>query len=350
MMFLTYKTHVNHNKKILLFTTLRCGSSACYDYLTPDLGWELFHGAEELHDIPKLQNYVKSGYKFYVLLKNPWLKLCSGFEMAVPGWHYGDVKISTEVFIQVLKERVHKNADWEIKRYGYANYVLGDAHLAWGNHVLMLFLESLGVPCEPLIMDTKFGDTNTELGYQTFNDFLLSLNDPKTTEYALQFSQHFTHDIYNKDNNEGYHASNGQYRFERAHAYINCCTQFPESGGKNKMLQPRFSVFDWMDSDNRMYNACLVINDHDSQQRQEFARTVLRAIIKNINSKTSLHDVLKDKRDPSIRLSEATGPLDSLIIMLDIFWDYRHAIPELYNFPAHDHLAQGRNPGKYGIK
>ena len=345
-----FKTYLSHSEKTVLYTTLRCGSSACEQYLTPDKGWEMHHGANVFHDVPRIQGYARDGYKFYVLLKNPWLKMCSAFDMVIPGFDHNDVKVSTEVFIQVLRERVHRNAERDIKKYGYANYVLEDAHLAWGNHVMMLFMESLDIPVEPLIMDTLFADMNKTLGYQTFNNYLKTLNDPEISAFVSDIEANRTFNIDNVENNEGYHNLNMNFRFERCHAYINHCSQFVNEGGGREALVPKFTVFDWMDCDNKMYNACLQIRMfdplHQSDKRKEFANSTLESIIQNINSKTNLHDIILDKRVGG-ECFNSTHPCDSVLGLLDIFWDHQHLLPELYDFPRLSHLGTKRDMRKY---
>ena len=304
-----FKFYSHAEKKLFIITALRTGSSFCEKYFTTDKGW-LQEDQFAIFDVTRLQNLLDQEWSFYSLTKNPWLRLASSLDMIIdPPDREDSVDTCIKVFHAGMK-MAYRKSNTSARTYGFGEYLLHDSHLGWSTHVMGLFLESVGIRVEPLIMPTSYRhDVNTQLGLKDLNQFLETLEDPDINVYIKDWRQKSTLAY--------------EHRFQRAHDYLNLCNQISNFDGT--ITLPTYTVYDWMGHDMQMYHTFLNMEKQDSAvARINLARQTLDRIIKEIGTKV-------DFRAIQTR-TEYEFPTNTMWQMLWGFHEYRSMIPELYEF------------------
>lgn len=312
--------HVNPNEKIIILTTLRTASSFCKRILTEETGW-LPRSTIEGMGLDKLLEYHNQGFQFNAVLKEPWTRLTSAMEIVVP-------KVRTSIltapeiqqyFARSISLIVHKFGPDDIAKFGALNYNCNDAHMTWGTHTTAMFLEAVGVPVKPLLLDNS--DSIPDYSPQRVESFNKFLGNLEFADYKSVIDLQ-KHSVENSDQIA--------FRSNRYMAWLQCCTRVIDSDGS--LCIPTYSVHDWINHDNLLFNNFLNINVFDVD-RQVVARKVIAGIIKDMWQKLNIREIAIYQRFQKI-----VYPWDTMFNLLGTFKDYHDRLPEFYDDKWHRSL------------
>ena len=315
-------THCNPNKKIVLLTTLRTGSSWCEKNLTQELGWLPKCQITEF-GLDRLVEYFKEGYNFYVTVKEPYLRLTSGMEMVVPPLtdYSLDPMIVQQVFASAISLVVHKHSFSDLNDYGILNYTCGDGHMSWGVHVAAMFLESLGIRCTPLILDS--------------NNLLL---DSKPRQTQRDFTS-FVESLGMQSHQTRVSPEKTVLRSLRYGAWLQVCTKsFNANPAGFQVLTPTYSVYDWLNNDNYLYNSFLDLDSYDKSVRQQEAQKRVLMVINEMWAKLNIEGIFKGI--PYRQRNNLVYPWDTMFDLMRMFIEYESVFPEFYDRIHSNNLFQ----------
>lgn len=286
-----------------------------------------------------LLNCRKLKYKFYSTIKNPWLRTISAMDIISPRRTECD-ETDFLLFEQSIDLQLTKFCSHDIGCFGYANYTCNNTHLSWGTSISCLFLESLGIQVNPLILDTIYNDTNTRLGLQTFTEFLIQLQDPDLDAHLRDYYDGPDPSTFPLVNSRrpgsttlGGTGLKQDLRIKKMFAWLNSCTQFVTLQGE--FYEPLYSVYDWLNAEQKMYNT--VLNLSSLECRRQAASDTLREIISEVVEKVKLKNVCNN--DVAMIM---TYPCDNLYSLLKSYYPYKKTLSDLYDFKELDYLFDKR--------
>lgn len=322
-----YNTHtfvyIHPTKKIVLLTTLRTGSSWCESNLTEEHGWKAPRTTLSALGLEGIQSLHEHGFKFYCAMKEPILRLTSAMEIVVSPVRDSnlDSLVNQEIFANSINLLVHGNACMELREHGTLNYNLGDAHMSWGTHVSALFLESLGIICQPLMLEsTSLLPLLKPGGFvQNFNSFIRDL------------------DLQHQDSMVA--ADKISLRADRFQTWLQICSRSTlqgRSGGAT--TTPSYTVFDWLGNDNYLYSTFLgmAYNNPPEVGRQQVAQTALLKVIDDMWSKLNIEGIFKGL--PYRIKNNTIYPWDTMFDLMRLFMDRQSELPGFYDRKHCDNL------------
>lgn len=311
--------YVNPVEKIIILTVPRSASSFCHRELTEETGWLPRCTMEQL-GADKMFEYHNQGFKFFCIVKDPMIRLVSGMEIVVPSLtiesetkNLMDAQLNFKSTINLI---VHKIGLHDVRRFGALNYNCNDIHMMWGAHATGMFLEAVGIPVTPLILDTAESLDEVELHTQTFNSFLINLN----------FGD-FQSAINNEkiDTNLDLFRNRLINRLNRYHAWIQTCSKLVDAGGN--ILAPSYTVHDWISHDYQLFNNFLNLQHNSTQNRSLVARQVITSIIQDMWKKLNISNIADNMM---LSNNEMLYPWDTMFNLMGSFKDYRDILPEFY--------------------
>jgi hypothetical protein len=322
----------HEEKKHFIVSGLRQASTFCQEFLTEEKGWR--HATLDMYNLPYLKDLYDQGVKFYVLFKEPTKRLTSAFELIVPGAQ------DDGVFAGVLYYYINKCGAYDMHRYGFMNYCLSDRHFSWGNSIYGLFLESVGIETEKLMLHTDLQDdffTRDSWGMDqlplTLNNYILKYhNTPETLNEIdrVHFQNSFDDNVKKKRQ---------IVRDQRLNQYI---TLFggargypPFEGGSAPAHNKFYSLFDWMNDERNAYWGLGTISK--KSDRCGTAKAILLGIIKNMTDKIEMknlvHDMVKlwfpGGHQPNNGMAMAF-PGDTMVSLVKFFHPCEDMLPEIY--------------------
>lgn len=328
--------HCNPTTKIIILTTQRTGSSWMYKNLLVVDGWLPKDNIVDV-GVEALKDYYDQGYKFYVATKEPIVRLVSGMDIVVRPLrieHDDEQKIlswveTQEIFANAIDMVIGRNAYRDLGSFGALNYNCADAHMCWGTHVSGLFLESIGIPCTPLMLiDDQIilpsRSHNLDHKYLDFSTFAKSLNLVP---------------IQNKQSNK--QVATRSIRFM---AYLQACTKWvgshPETN-KTGIVTPSYTVYDWLDNDQYLYNNFLDLSFYAGDKRMELAQNTLCHVLDDMWSKLNMPGIVKFL--PHKEVDIHPYPWDTMFDLMYLFRGYESVLPKLYNREHSDALFKSPN-------
>lgn len=318
MLFNTHTlVYINPSKKLVLLTTLRTGSSWCDRHLTEEQGWEVPKDTLSGMGLEKIQSLHEQKFQFFCAIKEPYLRLSSAMEIVVPPLRFEennslDPMINQEIFANAMSLIVYKNATVDLNDYGVLNYNCGDSHMSWGTHVSAMFLESLGIPCKPLILES--------------NNLLAHL---KPRENENTFSG-FIENLGYRSQDTGVNYDKTNLRANRFAAWIQIC-----SGHTNpnihgiQHLTPSYTVFDWLNNDKLLYNSCLDMDSYAPEARQKEAQKRVLMVINDMWLKLNIEGIFKGL--PYREKNNTIYPWDTMFDLMRLFMHRQSDLPEFYD-------------------
>ena len=317
--------HVHSTEKIIILTTLRTASSFCLKELNSNTGWLPRQSFEDV-GVDKLIEYHNCGYQFNAVVKEPWSRLTSAMEIVVPPvpnplsnsiYSLSAPEIQQN-FTRSINLIVQRFGVHDVTMFGGLNYCCNDVHMTWGTHTSAMFLEAVGVPVKPLLLDNADSIPDySPRSVESFNGFLRNL------EFADYTSVIRPPNLTLGNENNPDNPNKISFRSNRYIAWLQCCTRVLNHDGR--ICIPTYSVHDWINHDNLLFNNFLNI-DAFEVDRQVVARGVIAGIIKDMWKKLNIREIAINQR-----LKDFTYPWDAMFNLLGTFKDYSDQLPEFYD-------------------
>jgi hypothetical protein len=317
----------NPDKKHFIISAPRTASTFCNDVLVHRNGWEDWSDTNKVYDLNRFKELYDQGAKFYVLCKEPTKRLSSGFELAVP--ILSDLKYDNiSSFAGVLTHYISRFGAREIQRYGYMNYCLSDNHLCWGNSMYALFLESVGIETEKLILNTDCYSsvdfyTNSAWGFttRTLDDYILEHFHDQDTKSRIDYMRHP-----DKLSDQIEHQ---KIRDQRLGIYLSI---FGGAEAQRHFFNydhdKFYSVLDWMNDERKAYWGYGRLEGDRDRVRSQEALKILMEILTNMTDKIEMHNVLDDCIHPAN--TQTSYPVETIVVNVKGFKQAKNLIPDIY--------------------
>lgn len=322
--------HCHPKKKIVILTTLRSASSWCERTLTEEEGWLPKTLLNQI-GLNTLVAHHEEGYKIYIVVKEPYLRLTSGMEIVVPPIRFPNLNeidslTNQEMFANSISLIVHHDGVQDIMEHGTLNYTCGDAHLSWGTHVTGMFLEAMGLRCTPVVLDSLavLPQLHPEKPLMDFSSFVSTLN--LTNQYKLQSTDLSSHKL--------------ALRTNRFAAWLQICSKVCSRNSNGfQSLMPPYTVYDWMNNDNYLYNTFLNLHTGNHKNRQQTSKQVLLQVINEMWNKLEIQGIAKAL--PWRQKYNRVYPWDTMFDHMKMFIEYETFFPEFYDREQSNNLFKG---------